>query len=185
MPLSRSADPSLRNRTPTPRSHYPSAPLSEFRDPPEVPPKTMNLYFAYGSNMWDVQMAKRCPHHQKRGVARLVGYRWIISARGYANVIESPKDEVEGVLFEISASDEKRLDSFEGVDASSYRKAELQVILGAKRKVALVYLDPVTAEGVPKQEYVHRINSGLANAGLSEEYVSRYVRKFIPPTKPG
>ena len=39
------------------------------------------LNFAYGSNMWDAQMAKRCPQSKKIGVARLRGYRWIVSVR--------------------------------------------------------------------------------------------------------
>ena len=140
----------------------------------------MKLYFAYGSNMWDAQMAARCPQSRKVGLARLPGYRWIITTRGYANVVESPTEEVEGVLFEISESDERLLDGFEGVASGFYRKGELQVLSGAKKVIALVYLDPVTAEGVPKQEYVHRINSGLADAQLSEAYVTGHVRKFIP-----
>lgn len=140
----------------------------------------MKLYFAYGSNMWDAQMAKRCPQSKKIGGARLRGYRWIISIRGYANVVESKEDEVEGVLFEISQSDEDSLDRYEGVSSGSYRKADLRVLHGEKEEVALVYFDPITAEGAPKKEYIQRINSGLADAKLSEGYVTRYVRKFIP-----
>jgi gamma-glutamylcyclotransferase (GGCT)/AIG2-like uncharacterized protein YtfP len=140
----------------------------------------MKLYFAYGSNMWDAQMAKRCPQSKKIGVARLRGYRWIVSVRGYANVVESKEDEVEGVLFELSQSDEDSLDRHEGISSGSYRKADLRVLHGEKEEVAFVYLDPVISEGAPKKEYIQRINSGLADAKLSEGYVTRYVRKFIP-----
>lgn len=125
-------------------------------------------------------MAKRCPQSKKIGVARLRGYRWIVSVRGYANVVESKEDEVEGVLFEISQSDEDSLDWHEGISSGSYRKADLRVLHGEKEEVAFVYLDPVIAEGAPKKEYIQRINSGLADAKLSEGYVTRYVRKFIP-----
>lgn len=140
----------------------------------------MKLYFGYGSNMWETQMRKRCPQSKKVGVARLRGYRWIISARGYANVVESQSDEVEGVLFELSPSDEDSLDRYEGVASGSYRKADLPVLHECREVVALVYLDPVTAEGTPKKEYIQRINSGLADAKLSEGYVTHHVRKFIP-----
>ena len=140
----------------------------------------MRLYFAYGSNMWDAQMARRCPESRKIGIARLRGYRWIITARGYANVVESAGDEVEGVLFEISRSDEESLDRYEGVATGMYRKADLRVLHGGKEELALVYVDSITAEGPPKQEYIGRINSGLADAKLSEDYVARQVRKFIP-----
>jgi hypothetical protein len=55
----------------------------------------MKRYFAYGSNMWDQQMKERCPESHKLGTARLAGYRWIISARGYANVLRSENNHVE------------------------------------------------------------------------------------------
>ena len=140
----------------------------------------MRLYFAYGSNMWSAQMEKRCSQSKKIGVACLLDYRWIISKRGYANVVESMNDYVEGVLFEISATDEASLDTYEGVSSGSYQKAELTVLHEGLAKVALVYVDPVTVEGSPKQEYIQRINSGLADAKLSDAYVTRYMRRYIP-----
>lgn len=140
----------------------------------------MRLYFAYGSNMWNAQMEQRCPQSKKVGVARLLSYRWSISARGYANVVKSMKDEVEGVLFEIFATDEVSLDSYEGVKSGSYHKVDLPVLYEGEEKVALVYVDPVTAEGCPTQEYIQRVNSGLVDAKLSNAYVTRYVRRYIP-----
>ncbi len=140
----------------------------------------MRYYFGYGSNMWDEQMQRRCPQSKKIGVARLRGYRWIISARGYANIVESRQDEVEGMLFELTSTDEASLDTYEGVASGSYRKIDLPVEHEGRTLDTLVYLAPVTAEGTPKREYIQRINSGLADANLSDAYVSRYVRKFIP-----
>lgn len=140
----------------------------------------MRLYFAYGSNMWDAQMKMRCPQSKKVGVARLLGYRWIISKRGYANIVKSMEDEVEGVLFEISATDEVSLDNYEGVSSGSYHKVDLPVLYKEQEKVALVYVDSVTVEGCPQQKYIQRINSGLADAKLSDAYVTRYVRRYIP-----
>lgn len=140
----------------------------------------MKFYFAYGSNMWDLQMKSRCPCSKKVGVARILGYRWIISTRGYANIVESKEDYVEGVLFEISPTDEIALDRFEGVASGSYGKFELTVHCLQKELVALVYIDPVVAEGAPKKEYIQRINAGLEDAKMSEAYVSRYVKRFIP-----
>ena len=140
----------------------------------------MKLYFAYGSNLWEAQMKQRCPQSKKLGIARLPGYRWIISARGYANVVKSKDDEVEGVLYVMSDSDENSLDKHEGVASGSYGKATLRVAGPQEEEEALVYVDPITEEGVPRKKYIEWINSGLADAKLSAEYVSRYVRKFIP-----
>ena len=139
----------------------------------------MKCYFAYGSNMWNEQMRKRCPQSRKIGVAVLPGYRWIITTRGYASMVESPEEQVEGVLFEISESDEQALDRFEGVASGNYQKHDLTVRQGNHDVIAMVYIDPITAEGEPKEEYIHRINAGLADADLSDRYITRQVRRFI------
>ena len=55
-------------------------------------------YFAYGSNLSFSQMNKRCPDNIRLNVGRLNGYRWIISNRGYANVIKSENDFVLGAF---------------------------------------------------------------------------------------
>lgn len=54
-------------------------------------------------------MRKRCPQSKKVGIARLLGYRWITSARGYANVVESQNTKVEGLCYMICDSDEDSL----------------------------------------------------------------------------
>ena len=140
----------------------------------------MKLYFAYGSNLWYKQMKDRCPDHKVVGKGILKGYRWIISTRGYANIVKSETDEVHGVVYEISASDENSLDSYEGVNERSYRKEMITVEIDGQNKSCLVYIDPVEQEGKPKQEYIERMNRGIFDAELSLEYIKRYVRKFIP-----
>jgi gamma-glutamylcyclotransferase (GGCT)/AIG2-like uncharacterized protein YtfP len=99
----------------------------------------MMLYFAYGSNMWREQMIKRCPDHRYIGNGIFQGYRWIISERGYAYIIKSESDEVHGVVYEISDTDEKRLDRYEGVGTLT----ELRAILFAlQRRYHDAYGDP-------------------------------------------
>jgi gamma-glutamylcyclotransferase len=138
------------------------------------------LHFGYGSNLWKQQMTERCPGHRILGAAKLRGYKWVISTRGYANVVESPGDEVEGVLYELTPSDEKTLDIREGVAVGSYSKVNLPVIHGINESTAMVYVDPIRAEGVAKAEYVKRINAGVKDAGLSAQYVTKHIRRFIP-----
>jgi gamma-glutamylcyclotransferase len=61
------------------------------------------LYFAYGSNLWLEQMQNRCPSHRVIGAGILENYRWIISKRGYANIVKSADDEVQGVVSKLFA----------------------------------------------------------------------------------
>jgi len=140
----------------------------------------MKLYFAYGSNMDIAQMKHRCPENRLIGKALLPRYRWIITRRGYATVVPSQQDEVEGVLFEISKKDEERLDCYEGVQQGSYHKEMLHVLHEGEDIQALIYIDPITEVGVPKREYIQRINKAIRSAGLSKDYVVRYIRPFIP-----
>jgi len=140
------------------------------------------LYFAYGSNLWLNQMRDRCPGHERIGYGILRGYRWIISQRGYATIVASPHDEVHGMVYKLTESDECRLDGYEGVPEGGYRKEIVPVTLGGHSTPCLVYIDPVEAEGVAWPEYVGRINRGISDSALSPEYVARYVRNFIPVT---
>jgi cation transport regulator ChaC len=140
----------------------------------------MILYFAYGSNIWKKQMHDRCPNHRYVGYAILKGYRWIISARGYANIIKSSPDVVHGVVYEISDSDETSLDTHEGVNGGSYQKEWLIVEIDGVPTSCLVYVDPTKKEGIPKNEYIERINKGIEDAELPSGYVKKYIRKFMP-----
>ena len=152
-------------------------------------------------------MHSRCPNAHYVGLARLKGYKWIINSRGYANVVELPKDsparlanEVWGLVFYLTPSDEAKLDRNEGVPYA-YTKEILQVefwehrlgdgevridveaVEGASREV-LVYVDRKrVSEAEPKDEYVVRMNRGIDDAvvfGMPVGYVQDVLRKFIP-----
>lgn len=140
----------------------------------------MKLYFAYGSNMMQDQMDERCPNHKYFGHGILKGFRWIITKRGYANIIKSEADEVHGVVYRIDEEDEAALDKAEGVHMGLYWKETHRVEIEKTDYPCFAYVDPITAEGSPMDEYVSRINNGVADAKLHPEYVKRYIRKFIP-----
>ena len=142
----------------------------------------MILYFAYGSNLWKQQMRDRCPACKEIGYGVLRGYRWIISQRGYANIVLSPADEVHGKVYMLTESDELSLDRYEGVSEGGYRKEIVPVVLDGRSTPCMVYVDPVEEEGVAWPEYVVRLNRGISDAALSPGYVARYVTRFIPVT---
>ncbi len=74
-------------------------------------------YFAYGSNMNLDQMARRCPDAEVVGPVRLNGYRLAFAGsphNGVATILPAANSHVYGVLWKISAQDEKSLDRYEG-----------------------------------------------------------------------
>lgn len=138
------------------------------------------LYFAYGSNLWRQQMTSRCPEHSEIGAGCLKGWRWIITTRGYASIVESESDFVLGTVYELSEDDMLNLDRFEGVARGNYHKEMIAVEVDGRELSCLLYIDPVVEEGKPKEEYIARINNGIQDAGFPDEYVTRYLRPFVP-----
>ncbi|KAJ7219518.1 Butirosin biosynthesis, BtrG-like protein [Mycena pura] len=155
-----------------------------------------SLYFGYGSNLWIHQMNNRCPENKLLGTARLQDWRWIINGRGYANVIPSKGDEVWALLYELSPSDEASLDVYEGVPESYVKKTlsveyfgeggygEMRDSDGRRLVDALVYVDVERVlDGPPKEEYIHRMNSAIADAltqGVPAAYIELHLRPCIP-----
>ena len=140
---------------------------------------TKILYFAYGSNLCVRQMNNRCPNNSKIGIGKLPGYRWIISTRGYANVVKSLNDDVCGVIYEISMLDEEKLDVYEGVSTKCYLKDNLEILIDDRIENCLTYVDPVTEEGIPTSTYANTINEGLLDSNLPQEYVEKYLKPKI------
>ena len=147
------------------------------------------LYFAYGSNLWLDQMARRCPENKFVGLGILRGWKWFINKRRYANIIRSPEDLVYGLVYELSPADEASLDRSEGVPLDYTKETmeiELQLADNGGKSVtwALIYIDEKRVEeGEPWEEYVHRMNMGIRDAtarGLPKWYVDKYMRRFIP-----
>lgn len=83
------------------------------------------IYIAYGSNMSEVQMARRCPDAILAGTGRVNGYELLFkgSLTGCYATIEKKADAfVPVVLWRISAADERRLDAYEGFPRFYYKR---------------------------------------------------------------
>ncbi|RDA91202.1 hypothetical protein CP533_4837 [Ophiocordyceps camponoti-saundersi (nom. inval.)] len=107
-------------------------------------------YFAYGSNLHMDQMRRRCPNSRYIGRAELPDYRWQINERGYANIVAAQGHLVQGLVYEIDAADEARLDLYEGVATNAYQKRHISVLL--HRALVPLYRRPVSwivAKGGP------------------------------------
>ncbi|KAK4039363.1 hypothetical protein C8A01DRAFT_47155 [Parachaetomium inaequale] len=172
--------------------------------PSTNPPPPPTRYFAFGSNLWQHQMSLRCPSSPFTGLARLPGYKWFINARGFANIApattskeaeKKEEEEVWGLVYDLSPTDEAQLDRNEGVPYA-YEKRLVPVEFwptttttdGEKevQKVEmLIYIDFKRHTGghQPRREYIHRMNMGIRDAlreGVPRGYVERVLRGYIP-----
>lgn len=83
------------------------------------------IYIAYGSNMSEVQMARRCPDAVLSGTGRIRGYELLFkgSLTGcYATIEKKAGAFVPVVFWRISPADERRLDAYEGFPRFYYKK---------------------------------------------------------------
>ena len=72
------------------------------------------LYFAYGSNLNHFQMKRRCKDSKFLKKIKLKNFRLTFRSKYRAADIEKKKNSiVPGALYEISKSDEKKLDVYE------------------------------------------------------------------------
>ena len=125
------------------------------------------LYFAYGSNLSEAQMALRCPDSKTVGIAKLENHRFLINDRGVASVSESQGKVVYGLLWNISESDEEQLDRYEGVRKEFYRKSTVSVGVHENQTVdALVYVASANEHGKPRPGYMETILRAATDLGF-------------------
>ena len=121
------------------------------------------LYFAYGSNLSHDAMASRCPDSVAVGRATLPG--WMLTFRGVADVEARRGARTHGVLWEISARDLERLDTYEGYP-SLYRRELVSVQAEASELVAVTYVMNDDYTGLPSSSYFRTIKRGYEHWGL-------------------
>lgn len=72
------------------------------------------LYFAYGSNINLGQMEYRCPDASVVGPVVLEGWELLFRRGGFATIAPKEGENVQGLLWSITRSCERSLDSYEG-----------------------------------------------------------------------
>lgn len=142
------------------------------------------LYFAYGSNISAFRMLKeRKINFLSRKFAILENYKLVFNKMskknnqlGFANIMESNGDIVEGALYDLSISDITIIDEFEGASTKPphyYRKI-VNVICNNEKYQAIVYIaNPIMIREniTPNKEYLNYILEGKDL--FSEQYYEK------------
>ena len=136
------------------------------------------LYFAYGSNLNHEQMHIRCKDSRYIKSAFLEGYKLSFCAAsrdyGVANIVKKKGSKVPGGIWEISESDEKELDIYEGYP-TLYTKdffnlnGEKIMFYIMKRKYSFI---------PPLRSYVDTIRQGYLHCNLDTEYLKRRLKYY-------
>lgn len=133
----------------------------------------MIKYFAYGSNVSEYRMkTERNINFASRKFATLENYKLVFNKvskkncyLGFANVVPSNGDIVEGALYEIDDSDICVIDRFEGASSKiiHYTREEIYVICEGKKVKAIAYIanpSMIRKNILPDKNYLKYILEG-------------------------
>lgn len=146
-----------------------------------VPPV---LYFAYGSNLDGEQMRTRCPSARRVSTAVLRGVSIAFDghsvSRGgpVATLVETPKGETPGLVYEVSAEDMSKLDRHEGAP-TFYRRVTCSVELpsGKSREVHTYVLARAMTRRAPAKDYYRIIADAYKRLGFNKGPLVAAARK--------
>ena len=128
------------------------------------------LYFAYGSNLNLFQMKRRCKDSIFLKKYQLNGYKLNFRSKYRAADIEKNKNSsVPGALFEISKSDEKKLDVYEDYP-NLYKK---YYFLYYGKKVMTYTMVKKTSFKFPTERYLNIVKKGYSDCALDKRYLKK------------
>jgi hypothetical protein len=138
------------------------------------------LYLAYGSNLNQEQMARRCPTAKVVGVTILPNYRLAFCGRhsnAVATILPQKGGQVPVLIWEITDADEASLDLYEGFPFF-YGKKNLRVTLNDKLVKAMIYImNDTQIHGTPTRSYYSTILVGYRAAGFDVEILRAAVNE--------
>ena len=131
------------------------------------------LYFAYGSNLNHLQMKRRCKDSIFLKKINLSNFKLTFRSKYKAADIEPKKNSiVPGALFEISKSDEKKLDVYE--DHPILYKKYYFTYYG--KKVMTYVMVKKTLFAYPTERYLHVVKSGYKDCDLDISYLKNALK---------
>jgi gamma-glutamylcyclotransferase (GGCT)/AIG2-like uncharacterized protein YtfP len=134
------------------------------------------IYFAYGMNTNNKQMAQRCPAAICLGVAVLPD--WKFRFAGCADIVPSPGGEVVGVLWNITEECLDALDTLEGYP-TFYTSSELLVEWDGTTVYAEAYhMTPGNRDNLPSQGYLDMVLEGYKQNGVPTEQVFQSLKQL-------
>ena len=142
-------------------------------------------YIAYGSNLNIPQMRMRCPGARIIGTSVIEDYQLLFKGSktgSYLTIEPMEGAEVPVVIWEVTETDEKALDRYEGYPNFYYKKEMTLDIKGirtgkVRRRDAFIYIMHEERElGIPSWYYVNTCLDGYRAFGFNEKYLFDAIR---------
>lgn len=142
-------------------------------------------YIAYGNNLNIPQMRMRCPGARIIGTSVIEDYQLLFKGSktgSYLTIEPMEGAKVPVVIWEVTETDEKALDRYEGYPNFYYKKEMTLDIKGirtgkVRRRDAFVYIMHEERElGIPSWYYVNTCLDGYRAFGFDEKYLFDAIR---------
>ena len=131
------------------------------------------LYFAYGSNLHHFQMKRRCKDSVYIKKINLKDFRLTFRSKYRAADIEPKKNSiVPGGQFEISKSDEKKLDIYEDYPIL-YKKFYFKHYSNLVMTYTMTQKTPFT---FPTERYLNVVKRGYKDCKLDNRYLIKALK---------
>ena len=132
------------------------------------------LYFAYGSNLNHFQMKRRCKDSIFLKKFELKGYKLNFRSKYRAADIEKKRNSiVPGALYEISKSDEKKLDVYEDFP-TLYKKMYFKYY---NQNVMTYIMNKKTQFRYPTEKYLNVIKKGYKDCKLDNKFLTKALQQ--------
>lgn len=137
-------------------------------------------YIAYGSNLDIATFRYRCPNAQYRGITVLEGYNLAfkgdIENNGYLTIEENKGSSIPVAVFEITKSDEKSLDKYEGYPDFYYKKKIPIFMKNIKIEAFIYIMRDCFCYQMPSPDYLSSCFKGYNNFGFDTRILVEALR---------
>lgn len=137
----------------------------------------MKYYFAYGSNLDQNQMTKRCPESKLIDVAFLEDYRLDFTIysedrnSGCADIVKEKGKRVWGLVYSVSKNDLEKLDKYEGCP-TNYHRIDIIVSYNSGKSVYAYAYEVTNKQSFikPSSEYLGIIKTAAEKFNFPKDY---------------
>ena len=134
-------------------------------------------YIAYGIDICQEQMKRKCPDAELIGKAMLKDYA--LQFKGAASVVPQKGTQVPVLVWKISEADEIRLDICKGIYEGIYQKKTCEIEVNSRIIFGIIYTNYNGQDSFPKINYIQKMLHEYEQNGMDVNYIHEAVLKTL------
>ena len=139
-------------------------------------------YLAYGSNLNVSQMRHRCPDAKPVGTSVIEDYELLFKGSktgSYLTIEPKNGEKVPVAVWEVTQSDEEKLDFYEGFPKFYYKK-NMELTVNSRKITAFLYIMHEERKfGIPSRQYMRTCMEGYRDFGFDQNFLETALEKSL------